>query len=115
MIGPDTKAEEVSKNGGRIENEEVRGLYDIFCAELIALSPEIDVEAALFETRITGPGEMRISIKPYADLFLVAVGASSPCSIRVKDRAGYFKALDISITHFLEKTLIANPGAVCDR
>ncbi|MBN1164045.1 MAG: hypothetical protein JXB45_05680 [Candidatus Krumholzibacteriota bacterium] len=89
------------KNGARILPPEVRDLYRRLCIQLVALSRSIKVEAAPFETRFQGPGNMYVSISPYREKFLVSVGRETPCQIRVSSREGFFRALDMSLEHYL--------------
>ncbi|MCK4537674.1 MAG: hypothetical protein KAV42_02625 [Candidatus Krumholzibacteria bacterium] len=88
-------------NGGRISPLKVRDLYNSFCENLIRMSRMIEVEAATFETRFTCPDGLHVTLVPYRDLFMVSVGSSPQCDIRVIDEEGWNTALDLALNHFL--------------
>ncbi|MBU8920354.1 MAG: hypothetical protein KOO63_00690 [Bacteroidales bacterium] len=90
-----------ARNGGRISPLKVRNLYNSFCATLIRMSRMIEVEAATFETRFTSPYGLSITLIPYKDLFMVSVGSSPQCDIRVTDEEGWITAFDLALNHFL--------------
>jgi hypothetical protein len=89
------------RNGARLEDDKVRGLYDLFCQEMIGLSDSVSVEAAPFETRFATSSGMYVRVSPYRELFLVSAGSESPVEIRVCDREGFIKALDLALECFL--------------
>ena len=88
-------------NGGRISPLKVRDLYNSFCENLIRMGRMIEVEAATFETRFSCPDGFDVTLVPYRDLFMVSVGSSPQCDIRVTDEEGWVTALDLALNHFL--------------
>ncbi|MBN2071708.1 MAG: hypothetical protein JW814_09655 [Candidatus Krumholzibacteriota bacterium] len=101
MQSYNSRIREAAGNGARIKPAKIRDLYNTICDYLIRSSPSIEVEAALFETRFSGPGGMMIVLSPYSEIFTVSVGESPKCEIRVSDEQSFFQALDLSISHFL--------------
>ena len=88
-------------NGGRISPLKVRDLYNSFCETIIRMSCMIEVEAAAFETRFSCPDGLNVTLVPYRDLFMVSIGSSPQCDIRVTDEEGWVTALDLALNHFL--------------
>ncbi len=88
-------------NGRRIGPMTVRDLYNSFCEQVVWFSADIEVEAAQFETRFSGPGGMRVTLTPYRDIFMVSVGTSATCEVRVSDEKAWYRALDLALNHFL--------------
>ncbi|MBN2183925.1 MAG: hypothetical protein JW746_01205 [Candidatus Krumholzibacteriota bacterium] len=99
-----SRIREAAGNGTRIRPVKIRDLYDTLCDHLICFSSGVEVEAALFETRFTGPGGIAIILSPYSEIFTVSIGGSSRCDVRVNDEQSYFRALDLSIKHLLTCT-----------
>lgn len=88
-------------NGRRIGPMTVRDLYNSFCEQVVWLSSDVEVEVAPFETRFSGPGGMYVALSPYRDLFMVSVGTSATCEVRVSDEHAWYRALDLALNHFL--------------
>ena len=99
-----SRIKEAAGNGTRIKPAKIRDMYNTLCDHLICFSSGVEVEAALFETRFSGPGGIRITLSPYSEIFTVSIGRSSICDIRVNDEQSYFRALDLSINHLLTCT-----------
>ena len=106
----DSRIRKAARNGIRIKPIRIRNLYYTLCDHLIRFSPIVEVEVAPFETRFTGTGEISIRISPYSDLFMVSVGETATCDIRVVDEESYFRALDLSLSHLLSATANAIEG-----
>jgi hypothetical protein len=107
-------SEEGKKTGvdaiaGLIARRDARTLFLKLCDEIARFSGAIDIEAALFEVRFSGPGDFRITLTAYRELFLVSIGGGSACDVRVSSDDTFLAALDLSLHHFLEtQSHIAN-------
>ena len=86
----------------RIIPQQVKDLFMKYCHEILLFSDQIVVEITPFEVRFLGPGGFRTAVSPYRDLFLVSVGSTFSCDVRVDTRGAYFSALDLALRHFLE-------------
>ena len=84
-----------------IENDYIRALFYNFCREMMNLSPEINPSPGLFDVRFRNGRGLDIKVSVYRQLFIVSPGGGS-VDIRVTDREGLVKAIDISLAHFLE-------------
>lgn len=99
--------EAAAAGGERIVEPGIRRLYESFCRSIIGISSEISVEAAVFETRFTGPGGMLVEAVPYRELFLVSAGRDTPCQVRVTGEEAFLRALDLSLQTVLASLSLA--------
>ncbi len=87
---------------GLVADREARELFGRFCREVTNFSGRFNVETTRFEIRYSGEGGFAVKVTPYRDLFVVALGDSPSIQLRVVDREGFIRALDLALSHFLE-------------
>ena len=86
----------------RIIREEPRRLFRLLVEEILRFPGPVAVETTPFEVRFSGGGGFNVTVAPYRELFLVSVGNSTPCSLRISTEEGFIAAVDLSLQHFLE-------------
>ncbi|MFO7914353.1 MAG: hypothetical protein R6U43_01515 [Candidatus Krumholzibacteriales bacterium] len=98
---------EIKSLGMIIEKDYLRGLFYNFCRETMNLSPEVTHDAGLFDVRFRNGRGLDIKVSVYRELFIVSPGGGV-VDIRVTGREGLIKAVDISLSHFLESASWGN-------
>jgi hypothetical protein len=104
MQSAETPVAEALALSERIVQEEPRRLFRTFVDEIVRFPGHVTVETTPFEVRFAGDGRFNVTVSPYRELFLVSVGSTTPCSLRVSTEESLFAALDLSLQHFLECT-----------
>ena len=94
--------ERIEAVAGLIARKSTRELFVKMCWEIGRFSSVIDIEIALFEVRFSGPGDFKVTLSSYRELFLVSVGEGNACDVRVSTKASFVSALDLALHHFLE-------------
>ena len=87
---------------GHLADTSIRDLFTRFCREIEILSDSIAIETTPFEVRFYDPAGFRVRVSPYRELFLVSIGSSNPCDVRVSGEDGFVSALDLAIKSFLD-------------
>jgi len=92
----------IARLEGLVADGEVRELFGRFCRQVPNFCGELTVETTRFEIRYTGEGGFSMTVTPYRDLFVVALGNTPSIQLRVFSRDGFIRALDLALSHFLE-------------
>ncbi len=96
------KMERIETVAGLIARKSTRELFVKLCREISLFSSTVDAEIALFEVRFSGPGNFKVTLSSYRELFLVSVGEGNACDVRVSSKGAFLSALDLALHHFLE-------------
>jgi hypothetical protein len=102
MLPGDDRFAGIADTAGLIIPRRIQELYVRLCREIIMLSDEIQIETSPFEMRFYDQGGFRVTVSPYRELFMVSVGSSFSCDVRVSAEDGYIAALDLLLHHYLK-------------
>ena len=88
--------------GRVIVKRSVKSLFRNFCHEIMQFSDQISIEFTSFEISFYSADGIFLRVSPYSELFLVSIGENRSVDLRVSDRDGFVRGLDISLKHYLD-------------
>jgi hypothetical protein len=65
-------------------------------------SDQLSREFTRFEISFYSTDGILLKVSPYSELFLVSIGENPSIDIRVLDRVGFVRGLDLSLKHYLD-------------
>ncbi|MCD6379503.1 hypothetical protein J7M07_03555 [bacterium] len=80
----------------------VRSLFSNFCSEIMQFSNQLSKEFTRFEITFYSGDGILLKVSPYSELFLVSIGENPSIDVRVLDRGGFVRGLDLSLKHYLD-------------
>ncbi len=80
----------------------VNSLFSNFCHEIMQFSDQISIEFTSFEISFYSADGIFLKVSPYSELFLVSIGENRSVDLRVLDRGGFVRCLDIALKHYLD-------------
>lgn len=102
MIPGHTLDSDIEGLGKIIVEGPVRSLFSNFCHEILKFSNQIAKKTTPFEISFHSAGCLLLKVSPYKDLFIVSIGDNSSVEVRVSDKDGFFRGLDLSLKHYLD-------------
>ena len=88
--------------GRLIVKRSVKSLFSNFCHEIMQFSDQISIEFTSFEISFYSADGIFLRVSPYSELFLVSIGENRFVDLRVSDRGGFVRCLDLSLKHYLD-------------
>ena len=88
--------------GRLIVKKSVRSLFNDFCSEVTRFSDRLSRRFTRFEISFYSAEGILLKITPYSELFLVSIGENPTINVRVSDREGFIRSLDLSLKHYLD-------------
>ena len=88
--------------GRFIAEGSVKSLFSKFCNEIIRFSDQISIEFTSFEISFYSADGIFLRVSPYSELFLVSIGENPSVDLRVLDRGGFMRGLDLSLKYYLD-------------
>ncbi len=98
--------------GSRIGPRDVRRLFVRFCREVERFSDALEIEVAPFELSLREASSgFSIAISPLRELFLISIGESRSCDVRVSSAESFVSALDLALARYLAAASKVSPPA----
>jgi len=98
--------------GSRIGPRDVRRLFVRFCHEVERFSDGLEIEVAPFELSLREASSgFFVAVSPLRELFLVSIGESRSCDVRVSSAESFVSALDLTLARYLAAASKASPPA----
>jgi len=98
--------------GARIGPHEVRRLFVRFCREVERFSDGLEIEVSPFELFLREASSgFSVVVSPLSELFIVSIGESRSCDVRVSSVESFVSALDLTLVRYLAAASKAFPPA----